>query len=182
MFRRARLSLPREAQARPGLAVPRRAHALQLVAQLVGGRGQLRGRPRTLAVLEEQWRRTEYRGDDDLVFGHPPKGTPVDTSKLAKRFSPGPGSSGRSGRSTTFATRLSRTQPRPEIRRSTSRPERDTRKARSPSGTCTRPRCSSPVPPSGARIACSAGRRPVATGTSRWVLAKRGIGLPPVKA
>jgi len=86
MFRRARLSLPREAQARPGLAVPRRAHALQLVAQLVGGRGQLRGRPRTLAVLEEQWRRTEYRGDDDLVFGHPPKGTPVDTSKLAKRY------------------------------------------------------------------------------------------------
>ncbi|MGH2713588.1 MAG: tyrosine-type recombinase/integrase [Thermoleophilaceae bacterium] len=42
--------------------------------------------PRTLAVLEDQWRRTAYRGDDDLVFGHPMKGTPVDTSKLAKRY------------------------------------------------------------------------------------------------
>ena len=42
--------------------------------------------PRTLAVLEEQWRRTAYRGDDDLVFGHPTKGTPVDTSRLAKRY------------------------------------------------------------------------------------------------
>ena len=42
--------------------------------------------PRTLAVLEEQWRSTSYRGDDDLVFGHPTKGTPVDTSRLAKRY------------------------------------------------------------------------------------------------
>jgi integrase len=42
--------------------------------------------PRTLAVLEEQWRSTAYRGDDDLVFCHPTKGTPVDTSKLAKRY------------------------------------------------------------------------------------------------
>lgn len=42
--------------------------------------------PRTLAVLEEQWQRTAYRSDDDLVFGHPTRGTPVDTSKLAKRY------------------------------------------------------------------------------------------------
>ncbi len=42
--------------------------------------------PRTLAVLEERWRRTAYRSDDDFVFGHPTKGTPVDTSKLAKRY------------------------------------------------------------------------------------------------
>jgi len=42
--------------------------------------------PRTLAVLEEQWRRTDYQSDDDLVFGHPTKGAPVDTSKLAKRY------------------------------------------------------------------------------------------------
>jgi integrase len=42
--------------------------------------------PRTLAVLEDQWRRTTYRGDDDLVFGHPTKGTPVDTSKLARGY------------------------------------------------------------------------------------------------
>jgi integrase len=43
-------------------------------------------RPRTLAVLEEQWQRTSYRGDDDLVFGHPTKGTPLETGKLAKRY------------------------------------------------------------------------------------------------
>jgi integrase len=42
--------------------------------------------PRTLSVLEEQWRQTAYRGDDDLVFAHPTKGTPVDASKLAKRY------------------------------------------------------------------------------------------------
>jgi integrase len=42
--------------------------------------------PRTLAVLEEQWQRTAYRGDDDLVFGHPTKGTPLDTSRLAKGY------------------------------------------------------------------------------------------------
>jgi integrase len=42
--------------------------------------------PRTLAVLEEQWQRSAYRADDDLVFGHPTKGTPIDTSKLAKRY------------------------------------------------------------------------------------------------
>ena len=42
--------------------------------------------PRTLAVLEEQWRRTAYRGDDDLVFGHPTKGAPLETGKLAKRY------------------------------------------------------------------------------------------------
>ena len=42
--------------------------------------------PRTLAVLEEQWQHTAYRGDEDLVFGHPTKGTPVDTTKLAKRY------------------------------------------------------------------------------------------------
>lgn len=33
-----------------------------------------------------QWRRTAYRSDDDLVFGHPTKGTPIDTSKLARRY------------------------------------------------------------------------------------------------
>ncbi|MCZ7590542.1 MAG: site-specific integrase [Gaiella sp.] len=42
--------------------------------------------PRTLAVLEEQWQRTAYRGDDDLVFGHPTKGTPLETGKLAKCY------------------------------------------------------------------------------------------------
>ena len=42
--------------------------------------------PRTLAVLEEQWQRTAYRGDDDLVFGHPTKGTPLETGKLATHY------------------------------------------------------------------------------------------------
>ena len=42
--------------------------------------------PRTLAVLEEQWQRTSYRSDDDLVFGHPTKGTPLETGTLAKRY------------------------------------------------------------------------------------------------
>lgn len=42
--------------------------------------------PRTLAGVEEQWQRTSYRGDDDLVFGHPAKGTPLETGKLAKRY------------------------------------------------------------------------------------------------
>jgi integrase len=42
--------------------------------------------PRALAVLEEQWQRTSYRADDDLVFGHPTKGTPLETGKLAQRY------------------------------------------------------------------------------------------------
>jgi integrase len=42
--------------------------------------------PRTLAGLEEQWRQTAYHGDDDLVFGHPTKGTPLETGTLAKRY------------------------------------------------------------------------------------------------
>jgi integrase len=42
--------------------------------------------PRTVAALEDCWRRTPYRADDDLVFGHPTKGTPVDTSKLAQQY------------------------------------------------------------------------------------------------
>jgi integrase len=41
---------------------------------------------RTLAVLEERWRCTAYRADDDLVFGHPTKGTPLKTGKLGKRY------------------------------------------------------------------------------------------------
>jgi integrase len=64
--------------------------------------------PRTLAVLEEQWRRTAYLGDDDLVFGHPTKGR---RSRLASSrratSSPrwrGPASRSRSAPSTTFDT------------------------------------------------------------------------------
>jgi integrase len=42
--------------------------------------------PRTLSVLEQQWRQSLFTSDDELVFGHPTKGTPVDTSKLARRY------------------------------------------------------------------------------------------------
>ena len=42
--------------------------------------------PRTLAVIEEHWRGTAYTADSDLVFAHPTKGTPVETSGLAKRY------------------------------------------------------------------------------------------------
>ncbi len=35
----------------------------------------------------DRWsKRTPYRGEDDLVFAHPQKGTPLDRSKLSKRF------------------------------------------------------------------------------------------------
>ena len=40
-----------------------------------------------LARELELWsRRSAYRGDDELVFAHPQKGTPLDRSKLSKRF------------------------------------------------------------------------------------------------
>jgi integrase len=31
-------------------------------------------------------KRTEYRSDNDLVFAHPQTGSPLDRSKLSKRF------------------------------------------------------------------------------------------------
>ena len=42
--------------------------------------------PRMIAVLQEQWQDTLYRGDADLVFGHPQLGTPLDGSKLSTEF------------------------------------------------------------------------------------------------
>lgn len=40
-----------------------------------------------LAGELDRWsRRTAYAGDDDLVFAHPEKGTPLDRSKATKRF------------------------------------------------------------------------------------------------
>jgi integrase len=41
--------------------------------------------PRTLAALEEHWQQALHRDDDDLVFGHPELGTPLDPGKLARR-------------------------------------------------------------------------------------------------
>jgi integrase len=38
--------------------------------------------PKTAAALEEQWNATLRQRDEDLVFGHPHLGTPLDGSKL----------------------------------------------------------------------------------------------------
>jgi integrase len=42
--------------------------------------------PVTLAALDEQWKHTTYKADDDLVFCHLQLGTPLDPSKLGKVF------------------------------------------------------------------------------------------------
>jgi integrase len=40
--------------------------------------------PRTKQLLAEHWQHTDYKDDDDLVFPHPQKGTPLDPSRLAR--------------------------------------------------------------------------------------------------
>jgi integrase len=40
--------------------------------------------PRTNQLLAEHWRHSSYQSDDDLVFAHPSKGTPLDPSRLAR--------------------------------------------------------------------------------------------------
>jgi integrase len=42
--------------------------------------------PRTVGVLDETWRTSRYRDDDDLVFGHSALGTPLDPSKLSRQY------------------------------------------------------------------------------------------------
>lgn len=42
--------------------------------------------PRTVGVLDETWQASRYHGDDDLVFGHPALGTPLDPSKLSRQY------------------------------------------------------------------------------------------------
>jgi integrase len=39
--------------------------------------------PRTCAALEDHWQHTAHQSDDDLVFCHPQRGTPLDPSKLS---------------------------------------------------------------------------------------------------
>ncbi len=41
---------------------------------------------RTAGELERLFQRSAYQADDDLVFAHPVLGTPLDASKLRKRF------------------------------------------------------------------------------------------------
>jgi integrase len=42
--------------------------------------------PRTQALLSDHWQQTLFRADEDLVFCHPQKGTPLDPSKLARAY------------------------------------------------------------------------------------------------
>ena len=41
---------------------------------------------RVSAELDELSKRTAYAADDDLVFAHPLLGTPLDRSRVLKRF------------------------------------------------------------------------------------------------
>jgi integrase len=40
--------------------------------------------PQTCQLLAEHWQRTNYQADDELVFCHPDKGTPLDPSRLSR--------------------------------------------------------------------------------------------------
>jgi integrase len=41
---------------------------------------------RVAGALDELHRGSAYQGDDDLVFGHPHTGNPLDRSQVLKRF------------------------------------------------------------------------------------------------
>jgi integrase len=40
----------------------------------------------TSAAFDERWKASRYRGDEDLVFGHPDLGTPLDPSELTRSY------------------------------------------------------------------------------------------------
>ena len=42
--------------------------------------------PQVQATLGEQWEASRYHGDDDLIFGHPTLGSPLDASKLSRDY------------------------------------------------------------------------------------------------
>jgi integrase len=42
--------------------------------------------PRTKQLLADHWQQTAYKADEDLVFCHPEKGTPLDPSRLAREY------------------------------------------------------------------------------------------------
>jgi integrase len=42
--------------------------------------------PRTKELLVDHWANTSFQGEDELVFCHPHKGTPLDPSKLARVY------------------------------------------------------------------------------------------------
>jgi integrase len=42
--------------------------------------------PRTQQLLSQHWQESPFQGDEELVFCHPQKGTPLDPSKLARAY------------------------------------------------------------------------------------------------
>lgn len=42
--------------------------------------------PRTIALFQKHWQRSAYQGDDELVFCHPTKGTPLDPSRISREY------------------------------------------------------------------------------------------------
>jgi integrase len=50
------------------------------------GRRLLELGPRTLELLAEQWGQSAYQGNEELVFCHPLKGTPLDPARLARCY------------------------------------------------------------------------------------------------
>jgi integrase len=42
--------------------------------------------PRTCDLLSAHWQQSAFQADDELVFSHPDKGTPLDASKLARVY------------------------------------------------------------------------------------------------
>jgi integrase len=111
-----------------------------------------------LAALNEPWQASRYSSDDDLVFGHPSLGSPLDPSKL-------------SGDDLRPALRRAKIEKRSGggttcgIRRTFST-RRASRKALSRTGTSMRRRCSFPVLPiAPKRLFSEVVRHEVPTGT-----------------
>lgn len=42
--------------------------------------------PKTQTLLSDHWQHTQFQGDEELVFCHPQKGTPLDPAKLARVY------------------------------------------------------------------------------------------------
>jgi integrase len=42
--------------------------------------------PRTKQLFADHWKRSAYNGDDDLVFAHPSRGTPLDPARLSREY------------------------------------------------------------------------------------------------
>jgi integrase len=42
--------------------------------------------PQTQKLLSQHWQHTAFQGDDELVFCHPQKGTPLDPSKISRVY------------------------------------------------------------------------------------------------